>query len=346
MKKVGMAVIGCGAWGLNHCKTYVQYPSSDLVAVCDVDAEKARRVGETFGVPHYTSIAAMLKEEAIDAVAVVTPDFAHADAVVAAVKAGKHVLCEKPLVTTREDAVRVLQAAKASNVQIMTDFHNRWSPVYYTIKENIEKGKIGKVMSAYMRLNDEITWPAKNLAWAAQSSILWFLGSHTVDVLCWLFDDTVRRVFAVSRSGVLRARGVDVPDLYQSILEFTGGGVATIENSWILPGSLGYPNDHKFNITGDKGMFNVDFSHNALLERFLEETSDHPDILVRPVIQGKPTGLAFESIRDFVDRICLGEEVRVNLESSVHVTAVILALLASAECRAPVLVEDIAAGVA
>jgi len=341
MPNVRMGVIGCGTWGINHCRTYVEYPYADLIAVCDIDSEKAQQAGETFGVDYYRDCDQMLKDESIGAVAVVTPDFAHADPVVAAAEAGKHIICEKPLATTRSDTARIVAAVKANAVQLMVDYHNRWNPVYFKIKQDIEEGKIGKVMSAYLRLND-ILWVATDyIPWAAQSSILWFLGSHAVDVLCWLFADKVRRVFAVSRMEVLEQMGVNMPDLYQAILEFEGGGVASLENSWITPNTNPYVNDHKFNVTGEHGMFNVDFSHNCLIERFLEEKADHPDVLVRPTVQGKPTGLAFESMRDFVDCIYFGREVKVSLESSVHVTAVILALLQSAEAREPVLVEDI-----
>jgi len=339
--KVGMGVIGCGTWGMNHCRTYAQYPYAELVAVCDLDGEKARQAGKAFGVAWYNNPEEMLKQKGIDAVAVVTPDFAHAAPIIAAARAHKHIICEKPLVTTRADAQRVVKAVKANKVKIMADYHNRWSPVYFKIKQDIEEGKIGKPLSAYMRLNDIIYVPTEFISWAQRSSILWFLGSHAVDVLCWLFNDKVRRVFAVARSGVLKKRGIDVPDLYQAILEFKGGGVASIENSWIIPNSNNYINDHKFNITGEKGMFSVDFGGSNLFERFLDNKADHPDILVRPVVQGKPVGLAFESIRDFVDRIYFDEKLKVSLESSVHVTCVILAILESAEKRMPVIVRDI-----
>ncbi len=341
MANVGMGVIGCGTWGTNHCRTYIQHPYADLIAVCDLDAQRAQETGETFGVDYYTDHSQMLEDDRIDAVAVVTPDFAHADPAVAAAKANKHIICEKPLATTRDDALRVVEAVKANNVQIMVDYHNRWNPPVFKIKEDIEDGKIGKVMSAYVRLND-IIWVATDyISWAAKSSILWFLGSHTVDILCRMFDDKVRRVFSVSRSGVLQAKGIDAVDLYQSTLEFEGGGVAQIENNWIVPNTNPYVNDYKLNIIGEKGMFNMDFSHHQLIQRFLEDKADHPDVLVRPTVQGKPTGLGFESIRDFVDRIYLGEEVKVPLETAAHVTCVILAIMESAQTREPVLVENI-----
>ena len=100
------------------------------------------------------------------------------------------------------------------------------------------------------------------LSWAERSSILWFLGSHSVDVLNWIIGAKVERVYAVSYEGILTGRGIKVPDLYQTILEYSSGAVASMENSWILPNTNPYVNDYKLNITGEKGMFNMDFSHN------------------------------------------------------------------------------------
>ena len=107
MANVGMAVIGWGTWGANHCRTNVQHPHADLIAVCDADDDKARQAGETFGADYYTDYQEMLKDDRIGAVAVVTPDFAHTDPAVAAAEAGKHILCEKPLATTRPDPTGV-----------------------------------------------------------------------------------------------------------------------------------------------------------------------------------------------------------------------------------------------
>jgi len=135
-----------------------------------------------------------------------------------------------------------------------------------------------------MRLNDIIWVPRELISWAENSSILWFLGSHSVDVLNRIIGSKVERVYSVSYEGILKSKGINVTDLYQTILEYANGAVATMENSWILPDTNPYVNDYKLNITGERGMFNMDFSHNTLLERFLEDEASHPDVIVKPHI--------------------------------------------------------------
>lgn len=339
MKQIGMAVIGAGTWGQAHAEVYSTYPYSKLVAICDLNEERACSTAQKYNVDSYTNYKEMLARDDIDAVGIVTPDFAHAEPVIAAAEAGKHILCEKPLATTREDAENIVKAVTANNVKLMIDYHNRWNPPVFKIKEDIMEGKLGKIISAYVRLNNIIYVPTEMLSWAAKSSIMWFLGSHSIDVLCWLIDSRVRRVFSVSQSEVLVKLGIDVPDVYQTILEFENGAIATTENSWILPNTNPYVNDYKLNITGEKGMFNMDFSHNSLLERFLPDKADHPDVLCKPIVQGKAVGLGYESIRDFIDRIYRNEPLVISLEESLRVTEVILAIFESAQKREPVEVE-------
>jgi predicted dehydrogenase len=135
---------------------------------------------------------------------------------------------------------------------------------------------------------------------------------------------------------VLAERGVNVPDLYQSILEFRGGVVATIENNWVIPNSHPSVNDIKVNILGSRGMINMDLTNNQLIERYLEGGSDHPDCIVKPRVYDRHVGFAYESIRDFVECLALGRPVRVGLEDGLRVTRVVLAIMQSAESGRPV----------
>jgi Predicted dehydrogenases and related proteins len=339
VKKIKVALIGGGTWGMAHAQIYSSHHLSEFVAVCDISQEKAKKIAKKYNVKYYIDYEEMLDNVDCDAVAIVTPDFAHAKPVVAAAKRNKHILCEKPLATSYEDIKLILDAVKGKDIKLMVDYHNRWNPPVCKIKSDVDAGKIGKVVSAYMRLNDIIYVPTEMLPWAEKSSILWFLGSHTVDVLNWIIGAKVERVFSVSYEGILKSRGINVPDLYQTILEYENGTVATMENSWILPNTNPYVNDYKLNITGEKGMFNMDFSHNTLLERFLECESSHPDVLVKPIIHGKPMGLAYESIRDFIEKVYYKKDLLISLEESVEITNVILAVLESAKKREPVKVK-------
>jgi predicted dehydrogenase len=330
--KVRFGVIGTGLWGEVHAEIYSTHPYAELTAVCDSDPGRAERVGRRYGARRiYTDFRKLVADQEIDAVAVVTPDFAHREPIVAAARAGKHVITEKPLATTLEDAEAVAEAVRSAGIRLMVDFHTRWNPPIVIARRDIEEGTLGRIISAYFRLNDTISVPTEMLSWAAKSSILWFLGSHTVDTLRFLFQDEVEKVYAVSRSGVLMQKGIDVPDLYQTILHFRSGIVATIENHWIIPNTHPSVNDIKINILGSSGMFNMDLTNNQMIERYLERTSDHPDCLVKPQVRHKHVGFAYESIRDFVESLALGRELQVGLEDGLKVTKVILAIMQSAE---------------
>ena len=337
MRRVKFGLIGAGLWGEAHAYVYSSHHQSELVAVCDLREERAKEIAKKYGASHvYTDYNQMLHEADIEAVGVVTPDFAHRAPVVAALEAGKHVLVEKPLATSIEDADAMVRASQKTGARLMVDFHNRWSPPFAHLKETVEQGGLGKLVSAYFRLNDKISVATNMLSWASRSSILWFLGSHTIDTIQWLFSDDIKRVYSVSRRGVLDKLGVNVPDIYQSILEFNKGYIATIENNWIVPNGQPCVNDIKFNLLGDAGMVNMDLSNNQLYERILPTTNDNPDILVSNWVHGRGKGFAYESIRHFVECIAEDKPFLVSVSDAYRVTEVILALMESAEKGLPV----------
>lgn len=338
--KIRIAIIGAGAWGRTHAFLYKEHPKAELAAICDLDLDKAKALAEEFGVKDvFSDYRRMLDMVKPDAVAIITPDFAHADIAVECAERGIDMLIEKPLATTTEDVRRIVEAARRNNVRVMVDLHNRWSPPFAVTKKNIEDGELGRPVSAYFRLNDQ-RWVATDmLPWAARSSILWFLGSHTIDTLRWIFSDEVETVYAVSSSGVLRGLGVDTEDVFQGVLRFKKGGIATIENGWIIPNTSPCVNDIKFNITGTKGMINLDLSNSQMIERFTETESDRPDVLVQHFVHGKAKGFAYESIRHFVDKLVDGGDFLVSLEDAANTSLVILAIMESAKSGMPVKVK-------
>lgn len=337
MKKLRFAIIGAGVWGRTHAYLYQEHPGVELVGICDRNLDKAKAFAKDFKISGvYDNHRKMIDDLDFDVAAVVTPDFAHGEIVVDCANAGKNMIIEKPLATTYEDLGAIVEAVERNNVRIMTDLHNRWSPPFAKAKEIIADGELGELVSSYIRLND-IIWVATDmLPWASRSSILWFLGSHSVDTLRWIFDDEVKRVYSVSRSGVLKKLGVDTEDVYQTILEFERGGIATMENGWITPNNNPCVNDIKFNITGSKGMINLDLSNNQMIERITSEKNDRPDVLVNHFIHGKAKGFAYESIRHFVDKLLTGEDFIVSLKDAVNTSRVVLAIMESAKSGLPV----------
>jgi len=339
MNKVKVALIGAGVWGQTHASLYYEHPGVELVGVCDIEKDRATKIASKFGIENenvFTNHKEMIKNCDFDVAAIVTPDFLHREFVIDCAEAKKDIICEKPVATTRQDVLDIKESINRNNVRLMVDLHNRFSPAFAAAKESVDNGEIGDVYHAYFRLNDTKYVPTQMLSWSAKSSILWFLGSHTVDTLRWIFNSEVKRVYSVSRKGVLSKLGVDTEDFYMTTLEFENGCIAQMENGWITPETHPCINDLRFNLMGTKGMINLDLSNSQLIERYTEEKADHPDILVNHFIHGKAMGFSYQSIRYFIDRMIDGKESFITAEDSYNVSFVILAILESARRREPV----------
>ncbi|GHU65590.1 dehydrogenase [Clostridia bacterium] len=337
---INIAIVGAGVWGDTHAAIFSEHPNANPVSVCDRDITRAESICGKYGIPNaYASVDDMLSAGGFDAVSIVTPDHLHADIAVKCANAGKHLLIEKPIATTREDTLRIVEAARSNNVRVMVDLHNRWSPPFSAARDAIAAGELGTPQHAYFRLND-IQWVATDmLSWSAESSILWFLGSHSLDTLQWLFGDEVARVYCVSHRGVLDAAGVNAPDTFLSTLEFKRGGIAQMENSWITPNGNPCVNDIKCTITGEKGMIAIDASHHNLIQQFTQEKGFVPDVLVRNKIHGRVKGFAYESIRSFIDCLADDKPFIVPMEDAARTTIAILAIMESAEKGLPVVID-------
>ena len=352
MEKVRMAIVGAGTWGANHARIYKAHPNADIVAICDMNIKRAEQLAKEEGISQvYSDYNKMLSESDCDAVAIVTPDFAHTDIAVAAANAGKHILIEKPLATKYEDVFKILEAVEKNNVRCMVDLHNRWNPPFHAAYEAVRNNELGRVYSAYYRLND-VRWVATDmLPWAAKSSIMWFLGSHSIDTLMWMFNSRPKRVYCVSTQGVLSKPGVlnkagipikdgiDTTDEYLTTIEFENGAVAQMENGWVTPNANPCVNDIKMNILGEKGMIAIDSSNHNMIQKYTDNDVVVPDVIVKNKIFGQPKGFAYESIRSFVDCLISGEEFHVTTKESAYGVLAILSIMKSAETRMPVEVD-------
>ena len=335
--KIGIAVIGGGRWGSHHAHVFNTLQDTELLAVCDRDFSVARAFGQEFNVDSvHTDHRKVLKIPGINAVSVATPDFAHAQIILDALAAGKHVLTEKPLATTVSEAETIRDAAAASGRVLMVDFHNRASPAFAAAKQEISNGEIGKPLHVSAKLSNTTFVPLEMLGWASRSSGLWFLGSHLVDILRFLLDDEVVRVFAVKGSGVLKKAGVDTDDFHLSILEFGRGTKATIENSWVLSRDNPMVFDFRVEIVGEAGQIQLNPSHNAAFLKLGGSGMSYLDLFgVTPAGYGRIGGFVHESIARFVDAIRTGT-LLASAEDGLAVTRVCAAIEESANRGSPV----------
>ena len=337
MDTLKIAIVGAGTWGESHASIYAEHPKAQCVAICDTNRERADRFAAKHHLPNtYYDYREMLEKCDCDAVAIVTPDFLHAEIAIACAEAGKHLLIEKPLATKREDVLAIVDAIEKNHVRAMVDLHNRWNPPFNLVRQMVSSGEYGAAKTAYFRLNDALWVATDMLSWTAKSSILWFLGSHSLDTMSWIIGSLPEEVFAYKTAGRLAALGIDTVDAYQTAIKYRNGTIAQMENSWITPNGNSNVNDFKFDIVLEHGKFDIDASSHNLIQLTTEKTFFTPDVLVKNNVFGRCTGFAFESIRSFVDRMISGEPFHVSLRQAANVSLAILAIMESAEQGKPV----------
>src|SRR5450759_719654 len=297
-----------------HARAYTQNPLAELVAICDLDEDRAQRVAKQYSIPKvFVNVDEML-EEGLDGISVATPDDAHTSIVLKAIAKGVHALVEKPLATTVEECTAMVDAAENAGVFLMVDWHNRWNPPIYSAWNSIREGELGDIRYIYYRLSDTVYVPTQMLPWANKSSVMWFLGSHALDTTCWLMGKKPERLYCQKRQGVLTSLGVDTPDLYVTMLEFEGGALAVVENTWIIPQQSPSLIDHKCEILGTRGAIYLDPTHNGAFTKYSPDTTagfpnpSYPDMFVTPEVYGKQVGFAVESIHHFVE--CIQNKVK------------------------------------
>ncbi len=342
---VKMGIVGVGSWGTMHAQAYAQHPSAKLVAICDLNEERARTVAEKYGRPKVFTILDEMLDEALDGISVATPDDAHAAIVLQAAAKGVHILVEKPLATTVEACAAMVAATENAGVLLMVDWHNRWNPPFYYAWQAIRDGELGDIRYIYYRLSDTVYVPTKMRPWAHKSTVMWFLGSHALDTTCWLIGKKPVRVYCQKRQGVLAGMDIETPDLYVTMLEFEGGALAVVENTWILNQQSPSLIDHKCEILGSKGAIYLDPTHNGSFAKYSPQTTTGfpnaslPDMFISPEIYGKQAGFAVESIYHFVE--CVRDKVKpfATGRDGLLNTHLILAAEKSAQTGMPVVLE-------
>lgn len=181
MLKVG--VIGCGAIAQRrHLPEYSKRSDVEIVAVCDFNLERAKEVAQTFGAKFaFQTHQELLACEEIEAVSVCAPNFLHASITLDAIHAGKHVLCEKPMATSLEEAKSMVDAASEKGVKLMIGHSQRFMPVHLKAKEILDEGKLGKVLSFQTTFGH--SGPEN---WSVDGSKSWFfLTRMKPSPVCW-----------------------------------------------------------------------------------------------------------------------------------------------------------------
>ena len=322
--------IGVGLQGEGHVKVIDLLPNAELVAVCDVNEELARSVGLKYGARHaLKSYHDLLAIDEIDAVSIALPDHLHREVAVAALQAGKHVLLEKPMATTVEDAQAIYDAQQAAGRKLMVNWSNRWMPMFAKTKALLETGELGDPLYIYARLSNTTYVPTQMLSWAAHTRLPYWLICHRYDIARWYVGSEAKKVTAVSRSVVLKEMGIDTPDFYQATVEFENGVVGNFESCWVLPETLPYMVDSKFQLICTKGYVNVD--PNPPVHPVASEAGYRLEGFISGDVMGEPRGFVRAAITHWVNAVLRDEEPLITAEDGLHSTRALAAMVEAAE---------------
>lgn len=337
--KVSIGVVGLGLWGQNHCVVFDDYHRAELAVVCDVDEAKAKAAAERFGCDWTTDVAELASSD-VEAFGIATPDPFHFAPTKALLEAGKHVLLEKPLTTDLDEARQLTALAEASDSCTMIDYHLRWDPQWCMIKDAVERGDLGALTMAYVRLSDAIEVAQNWLSWAGRSGPHWFLFPHTMDLIRWIsggVDPEV--VFAMGQKGVLAEHGVDTFDCLQAMVSF-GDFQATFETSWIVPDSAPSVLDWHATINGSKGKVDYDPDYTGIAFSTDKYRFPWADLGQRNRY-GRLDHYLYEPMRYFVDCVADGVTPEATFRDGLVGVAMVHAVLQSIESGQPVQMRDL-----
>jgi UDP-N-acetylglucosamine 3-dehydrogenase len=225
MKKLGVAVIGAGFWGRNHARVFTELEETELLAVCDINAERAKAIAKQFGVKAYTSTAKMLKIKDLDAVSVCTWSTSLAKEALKALKAGKHVLVEKPMAANSKQAETLIKTAEKEGLHLSVGFLMRFIPGLQHIRKAVESQEIGEIVCATAKRVSE--WPER----IGDVGVVKDLAIHDIDVMHYLFGSDPVAVYA--KTGNMRHKKFE--DYAHIMLTFERGKNAFIEANWLTP---------------------------------------------------------------------------------------------------------------
>ena len=244
--QLSFAIIGCGNIGKRHA-AYVQAVGK-LIAVCDIDKEKAEETGKKYNASIFFTIEELLREEKPDVVVICTPNGLHAQHSIGSLRSGCHVLCEKPMAIKMKDCMEMIDAADKACKKLFIVKQNRFNPPVVAVKRIIEEKKLGEIYSLQLNCFWNRDAAYYKDSWKGTLSldggILFTQFSHFIDLLYWMIGD-IKNVKAIRKNFA-----------HKDIIEFEDTGVVLLEFENGVIGSINYTvNSYKKNMEGSLAIF-------------------------------------------------------------------------------------------
>jgi len=334
MKEIRIGIIGAGTMGGVHASCYQEIPEVQVAAICEFEPGEGRELAQKAGAKLYSTVDALIEDPAVEVVDICTPTHLHAQHVLQAVAAGKHVICEKPLARNLSEAEKMIETCDKVGVKLFVGHVVRFFPEYALARRILESGRIGK--PAVIRTSRNGSFPRGKQNWFGNRQLsLGPIGDlliHDFDFLRWCFGE-VERVYAKTlHSGQL-------PDLDYALvtLRFRRGPLAHCEGSWAhAPGTFFV----RFEIAASDGLIEYDSRKNipiTLTQRKpIDGTTPRVAIPESPLTESPYT----TELRHFILCLTQGTEPLVTAYDALKALEIALAALDSAKTGKPVELKE------
>jgi predicted dehydrogenase len=268
MTRTRVGLVGTGFIGDIHAAAFKSVPEAEVVAVASPTPGKATAFARERGIPKaYEDYRDLLALKEVDVVTLGIPNHLHAQVAVDAAKAGKHVICEKPLCRTLEEADRMIDACRKAGVLLMYAEELCFAPKYVRARQLVEEGALGRVF--LVKQSEEHFGPHMPWFWDVEQSgggVLLDMGCHSIEYARWVFGKPKVKSVLASLGTYVHGDKTKGEDHSLCIVEYEGGKVALAENSWAKPGGV----DDRCEICGSGGFTRADLLRGSALLTYSE----------------------------------------------------------------------------
>lgn len=293
-KAVKIGVAGLGMMGERHVRVYDKMPVVELYALCDANPERAHAMAEKYGTKCYTSVEEMLQDPQLDAVDIVLPDRLHRDAILLAAKYGKHIMVEKPMASTIEDAKIIADTLRGYDKTFMIGQILRFDPRYSMAREAVQAGKLGIPVSVYARRNSHIIGPRH---YNGATNLVPHVMVHDIDAIQWILGEKIKTVYAKASDHIFHDKGM--LDCVQCMFTTQSGLFGQLEACWILPEVSITSIDDQLEIIGTEStVYTKNCGEGFML--LDERKADAVDSRHWPDVNGGVSGALYEELTEFI----------------------------------------------
>lgn len=307
MNKINVGVIGVGAMGHNHARVYHSLDEANLVAVSDVTETTLTQISNKYDVRGFLDYNDILNMKEIDAVSVCVPTTHHYKIVMDAIEHGKHVLVEKPIAFTLDEAKSMVKSAKENNIKIATGHVERFNPAVQKAKKLINDGVIGDIVSATARRVGPFPPRIKDVGVSIDLAI------HDLDVMYYLFNEPVTEVYATMGSIL---ENCEYEDHAEIMTKFDSGITGILEVNWLTPYKR-----RELEITGTDGIISIDYINQSL---------DVYGKFAKDVLVAHEEPLKNE-IKSYIDSIKNDTKPEITGEDGIHALRTVIAAMNSSK---------------